>query len=61
MLFGFEDASGYNTHNKKDLLIREAEEAFSAADKASCIDAINKLYDMLDETLGSHRRVSGSQ
>ena len=56
MLIGFEDSSGYKVPSKKDLLIREAEEAFSRDDKASCADAINRLYEMFDELLGGFRR-----
>ena len=52
----FEDVSNFNIGNQKDFLIREADEAFNAEDKASCVNAIDQLYDLLDDTWGSLRR-----
>ena len=56
MLFGLEDASGFDFGSEKNLLIQEAEEAFDVNDQASCAEAITKLYDLLDDTLVSPRR-----
>ena len=50
MLFGFEDARDDSIGSKKDLLIRDADNAFDANDKLSCVDAIDQLYELLDST-----------
>lgn len=41
---------------EKDRLSREADEALSKGDDARCIDAINRLYDLLDDTWTIRRR-----
>ena len=53
MLFGFKDANDFSLGSEKDLLIREADEAFHAGDKTSCVDMINRIYGLLDETFVS--------
>ena len=56
MLFGFKDASASNLGSEKDLLIREADEAFHADDKTSCLNMINRLYALHDDSLAGPRR-----
>lgn len=56
MLFRLKDPSDFNLCSEKDLLIREADEAFYADDKTSCVNMIDRLYDLLDETFVNSRR-----
>ncbi len=49
MLFGFKDATDVNRGSEKESLLREADEAFHADDKTSCVDTIDRLYELLDE------------
>lgn len=60
MLFWRDDDSGVHLASERDLLIREADEAFDANDKASCVDTIDRLYVLLDETLVSPRQAQPS-
>ena len=46
---------GFNG-SEKNRLIREADEALSANDLASSVDAIERLYQLFDDTLVSPRR-----
>lgn len=57
-LFRFDDIRGFDASSEKDLLIREADEAFHANDRAGCVETINRLYNLLDETLAGPRRSS---
>lgn len=56
MLSRLKDPSDFNLCSEKDVLIREADEAFHAGDKTSCVKMIDRLYDLFDETLVSPRR-----
>ncbi len=58
MPFRFDNMSAFNLGSEKDLLVREADEAFHANDKASCVDVIDRLYDLLDDTLVGFRQDS---
>ncbi|MGI4798386.1 MAG: hypothetical protein ACRYG8_30960 [Janthinobacterium lividum] len=55
MLTGRGNAENFALSIEKDRLSREADEAFAVGDSASCIDAINQLYELLDETLTTPR------
>ena len=56
MPFRFNNTGAFNLGSEKDLLVREADEAFHANDKASCVDVIDRLYDLLDDTLAGVRQ-----
>ena len=56
MLLGFKDTSDFDLGSEKDRLIREADEAFHADDKTSCVNMIDRLYGLFDETFVSPRR-----
>ena len=56
MSHGFDDASAFNTGSEKSFVIRDADEAFYANNKARCVEAIIRLYDLLDDALVLSRR-----
>ena len=58
MPFRFDNTGAFNSGSEKDFLVQEADKAFHANDKASCVDVIDRLYDLLDDTLVSLRQGS---
>lgn len=52
-LFKSGDIGGFSFAGEKDLLTREADEAFHADDRLTCIEAIDRLYELLDQVLGN--------
>ncbi len=51
ILDGCEGAMGLLFRNEKACLIQEADEAFYVNDKARCVDAIERLYDLFDNDM----------
>ena len=49
MLDGFGRAIDLMFKSEKARLVREADDAFYANDKATCIEAIEQLYDLFDD------------
>lgn len=47
----FDEIRGFSVAAEKEILIREIDQAFHANDKASCVERIEQLYELLDETL----------
>jgi len=50
------NAGSLDSSTEKDRLSREADEALSIGDNAGCIDAINRLYELFDDTSIISRR-----
>ena len=51
MLFGCDNAQNADFEVEKLRLTREADEAFSNLDRITCINAINQLYNLLDDAI----------
>lgn len=49
---GFGVARETTINNTEARLLRDADEAFHANDKARCVDAISRLYNFFDEKFG---------
>lgn len=57
-LFRLDDIRGSEALGEKDLLIREADDAFHADDRTRCVEVINRLYNLMDRNMGHARRPS---